>query len=414
MRYKKLNINRFILGGALLALSSGMMNAQSRLSDGKWRGEFEAGSNRIPFVFLVANSATDSATVTLANGDERVPLRGITYRGDSVFIPIQAYDAELRGIVKGKTFDGRFVKHFIDNDPGVKFAAVKTDAPRFEKAGLPTSISPDGEWDVNFIAPNGDIEKNVGTFQSRQQIVTGSFLTDTGDLRFLEGARTNNGFELSAFAGLSPYLVRITFEGNDKFTGEFVTTRGVTRLSGIRNAKAALQDPYSFTKVKGEEQKLNFTLPDVNGNQVSVTDAAYKGKVVIVSILGSWCPNCLDEMKFLVPWYNENKDRGVEIIGLAFERKSDPEYAKRTLSSLEARYNVPYKILFAGKVGEETTSKVLPQLTKIVSYPTTIFLDKQGNVRKIHTGFNGPATGKFYEEFKEDFNATVNELLNEK
>jgi thiol-disulfide isomerase/thioredoxin len=166
-----------------------------------------------------------------------------------------------------------------------------------------------------------------------------------------------------------------------------------------------------YSVLKTGNSKLDFSLPDIDGKKVSINDAEYKGKVVVVSILGSWCPNCLDEMKYLVPWHKENKKRGVEIIGLAFERKEDPAYAKRVLSQLRDRSGVEYKILFGGKVGEEATSKVLPQLSKIISYPTLIFIDKKGNVNKIHTGFNGPATGKFYEEFKEEFNRTIDELL---
>ena len=160
--------------------------------------------------------------------------------------------------------------------------------------------------------------------------------------------------------------------------------------------------------------RLDFTFPDIEGNKVSLSDPKFKDKVVIVSILGSWCPNCLDEMEYLSPWYKENKDRGVEIIGLSFERKDDPEYVKTVLSRLVKRYDTTYDILFAGKLGDDATAKALPQVSKIMGYPTTIFIDKKGKVRKIHTGFNGPATGLFYEEFKQDFNKVIDELLAEK
>ena len=132
----------------------------------------------------------------------------------------------------------------------------------------------------------------------------------------------------------------------------------------------------------------------------------------MVSILGSWCPNCLDEAAFLAPWYKENKDRGVEIVGLAFERKDDPAYVNKVLSNFIQKYNIGYDVLFAGKIGND--KNVLPEIDGLKSYPTTFFIDKKGNVRKIHTGFNGPATGLFYEEFKSDFNKIIDELLAEK
>ena len=140
----------------------------------------------------------------------------------------------------------------------------------------------------------------------------------------------------------------------------------------------------------------------------------YKGKVVIVAILGSWCPNCLDENAFLSEWYKTNSQRGVEIIGLGFERKNDFEYAKKALSNLKTRLGITYDILFAGQSGTANASKALPALNGISAFPTTIFIDKKGKVRKVHTGFTGPATGKFYEEFKVEFNTLIDKLLEEK
>ncbi len=388
--------------------------ATGQLSTGRWRAEFSANGVQFPFVFDVKTPDGKSPTVYLLNGAERVPLTGLSFQKDTLVVPIQAFDAELKGIVHDDIFEGRFIKHYLDNDPGIAFVARKTAEPRFPRATAPTPLPAAGKWDVQFISTNGEVEKKVGVFEQKNGIVTGSFLTNSGDMRFLEGALTETGFELSAFSGLSPYLVKVEFEGTDKFIGEFYTPRGTTKLIGHRNEHAKLDDPYSLTVLKEGNSKLNFSLPDINGKTVSINDPEYRGKVVVVSILGSWCPNCLDEMKFLVPWYKENKKRGVEIIGLAFERKEDPAYAKRVLSQLRERYGVEYKILFGGKVGEQSTSKVLPQLSKIISYPTMIFIDTKGNVSKIHTGFNGPATGKFYDEFKEEFNRMINELLKAK
>lgn len=405
----------FILGiTGLISLVSCNKTIDNKLTDGMWRGEFIISDQKFPFVFDVVNSATDSTTVYLINGEERVSLSGVHYSGDTVVIPIEAYDAKLTGIIKDGKFDGRFVKQYIEGDEGVPFLALRTDAPRFEKVASPVSTSISGKWDIQFISEKGDTTHNVGIFNQNNDILTGSILTNAGDLRYLEGALTTDGFQFSAFAGLSPYLIKGKFEGNDNFTGEFFTTRGVTKLIGKRNAEAALADPYSLAYMKKGFERLDFTFPDIEGKKVSLSDPKFKDKVVIVSILGSWCPNCLDEMEYLSPWYKENKDRGVEIIGLAFERKDDPEYVKTVLSRLVKRYDTTYDILFAGKLGDDATAKALPQVSKIMGYPTTIFIDKKGKVRKIHTGFNGPATGLFYEEFKQDFNKVVDDLLAEK
>lgn len=401
----------------MLILCVSCQDKDYKLENGQWYAEFTVGEQKIPFIFEVENAETDSASVYLINGIERVALKGITYNKDTITIPIEAYDTKLIGIISGSKIEGRFIKAFLDNDSGVPFIAKHSDDARFKDANkhITAPYAPEGKWDVLFLDEKGDTTNNVGIFayDKNSYKLTGSILTNTGDMRFLEGVITNSGFKLSAFSGLSPYLIDAVMNGNDFFTGKLYTTRGITNIVGKRNNEARLADPYSLTTLKKGYTSLNFTFPNIDGRLISLADQQYKDKVVVISILGSWCPNCLDEMEFLSPWYKENKDRGVEIIGLAFERKDDPEYVKRVLTRLKNKYDVSYEILFAGMIGSESTTKALPEITTIMSYPTTIFIDKKGAVRKIHTGFNGPATGLFYEEFKTDFNKLIDSLLEE-
>lgn len=382
------------------------------LKDGKWHAEFNTKDGNIPFTFEVEKGSSDSlAIVTLINGAERVPLEGITYKGDSVFIPIKAYDTELKGVIKGDTITGLFRKLFSEEDKGLEFKAIYGNNPRFSTEGSSVD-SLDGKWDIQFITET-ETKNNVGIFSQKDGILTGSILTNSGDFRYLEGASDQNGFRLSAFAGLSPYLIQGKFIDKDNFEGEFITARGSQKIKGIRNANARLADPYGLTQLKKGYNSIELKLPNLKGNEISLTDSKFKDKVVVISILGSWCPNCLDEAEFLAPWYKENKDRGVEIVGLAFERKDDPEYIQKVLSNLIKKYDITYDVLVGGKISD--SEKVLSTLDGgLKSYPTTIFIDKKGIVRKIHTGFNGPATGLFYDEFKTDFNKLVDELLAEK
>ncbi|CAK7035839.1 MAG: Thiol-disulfide oxidoreductase ResA [Petrimonas sp.] len=382
-----------------------------KLKEGVWRGELAVQDKWTPFIFEVKTMGNDSVAVVLRNGDERVELSNVTFSNDSVTIPIEAYDAFIRAKLNGKNLEGRFLKNYIENDQGVPFRAEFNQTDRFPVVSNPSEIRIDGKWDIHFVDEKSDTTRNVGVFKTDNNTVTGSVLTNAGDLRFLEGNYTDTGVQLSAFSGLSPYLIEISFRDNDNFDGQFYTTRGITKLIGVRNDQASLADPYTLTNMKPGYESLHFSLPNLDGELVSVDDNRYKDKVVIVSILGSWCPNCLDEMEYLSPWYKENKNRGVEIIGLAFERKDDLNYAKSTLSRLINKYNVDYEILFAGQLGDATVQKVLPEIDKLSSYPTTFFIDKKGKVRKIHTGFTGPATGLFYEEFKKDFNSLIDSLL---
>lgn len=397
-----------MLSMIVLAVFTGRANGVSRLKDGRWYAEFTVKENRIPFVFEVETAAS-GPLVTLINGAERVKLGGITYKGDSVFIPVKDYDTQLQGVIQGDTIKGTFRRLFSETDPGLPFTAVHSNKPRFSgQSQAENTIK--GRWDIQFLSDQ-NARHNVGIFDQKDGILTGSVLTNSGDLRFLEGVIDQQGFRLSAFAGLSPYLITGRFTGKDQFEGEFITARQVTPIKGARNAKATLADPYSLTNVNSGYQSLGFKLPDMNGKTVSLSDPKFKNKVVVVSILGSWCPNCLDEAAYLSPWYKQNKDRGVEIVGLAFERKDDPAYVKKVLTNLVNKYDITYDILFGGKLG--TSAEVLPEIDGLKSYPTTIFIDKKGKIRKIHTGFNGPATGLFYEEFKSDFNNLIDQLLKE-
>lgn len=379
------------------------------MNEGLWRGAFILPGNEIPFVFEVKGQRADSTTVFLINGSDRFELKNITYSNDSVSIPIDLYSSVLKGKFTESTFEGQLVKVNTGKPvAGVPFKAVYGGLPRFPKSSEAPSVSLTGTWDIII-----DNEKTVGLFDQKESLLTGSILTTTGDYRFLEGVVDGKKFALSAFGGSTPYLLKGVFTNDSTFTGEFITPRHTSKIEGKRNDKAALPNPYTASYLKEGFSSIKFTFPNLDRKQVSLSDSIYQGKVVIVTILGSWCPNCLDENAFLSGWYKLNHKRGVEIIGLGFERKNDFESAKKSLSNLKKRLDIQYEILFAGQSSIESASKALPALNGILAFPTTIFIDKKGNVRRVHTGFNGPATGKFYEEFKTEFNGLIDSLVAE-
>ncbi len=375
--------------------------AQAQLQKGKWRGVFTLKDGiESPFNFEVTEKS-----VFLLNGDERFELKGYRLIGDSVYIPIDIYDAALVGRVdKNKKLSGEFLR-FGTPVSSVPFTAEAGKTHRFFETPQTANVSLAGTWD--FTLGNN---KTVGLFSQKGNKLTGTLLTTTGDYRYFEGSVKGSEFFLSAFSGSSPSLIRGKVDGNS-LTAEFVGFRGVQNITGLRNDKAALPDAYTLTSIK-ENTVLDFTFPDAfTGKPISLNDPKYKGKALIVTILGSWCPNCIDEAEFLAPWYAANKNRGVEIIGLAFERKTDTEFAKQRLQVLKDRFGIQYDILFAGIADKKYASDVLPALSEVLSFPTTIYIDKNGKVRKIHTGYTGPATGKYFEEFVKEFNKDVDELL---
>ena len=409
------NIHTFCLIAfiALTGLITSCKSPVKPMKEGLWRGVFVLPENEIPFTFEVKGKLADSTSIFLINGDDRFELKKVYYSNDSVTIPIDLYDVVLKGKLTENTFEGSYNKRAANNKiTSIPLKATFGALPRFPSTNITPIVSLDGTWDVTINA-DGNSAKTVGNFAQKGTQLTGSILESTGDYRFLEGIANGKNFSLSAFGGSTPYLVKGEFLNDSTFTGEFVTLRKTSKLEGKRNPKAALPDPYSVSPLKEGYSTIEFSFPNLDGKQVSLSDSKYKGKVVIVTILGSWCPNCLDENAYLSSWYKTNQQRGVEIIGLGFERKDNFESAKIALTSLRNRLGIPYEILFAGKSGTESASKALPALKGISAFPTTIFIDKKGMVRRVHTGFSGPATGKFFTEFKVEFNGLIDALLAE-
>ncbi|RTQ45392.1 TlpA family protein disulfide reductase [Hymenobacter gummosus] len=396
------------------------------LTAGTWRGVLSAQGQEIPFLFDVATDG-GKPTVTLRNGEERLKLDEITTAGDSTTIRLGVFDAAL--VVRADGADklkGAWVKYDAKEPYRVAFSAQKQEARTGELPASGTlsvcaeAPKVDGTWDVTFKGDDGETYPAVGVFKetsSREtgRKVTGTFLTTTGDYRYLAGGISGCELRLSTFDGSHGFLFTAEQNRDGTLKGHFYSGKsGHETWTATRNPNAKLPDANSLTGLKPGQKRLDFLFPNIyEGGSISPTDLKYKGKVVVVQVLGSWCPNCMDETNFLAPWYEQNKQRGVEIIGLGFERTPDQRKAAEKLLKMKQRMNIGYDIAVAGVANKDSASKALPQLSGVLAFPTTIFLDKKGEVRKVHTGFSGPGTGKYYEQEKADFTKTIDQLLAE-
>ena len=209
-------------------------------------------------------------------------------------------------------------------------------------------------------------------------------------------------------------LIKGSIAEDGTLTG--VISRGIyrtTKFEGRRQRDVELPDPYKLTYLKPGYTKLDFTFPDLEGRPVSLSDAKYRGKVVLVEIIGSWCPNCTDQTRFLAPWYKANRDRGVEIIAVAFEQEDSIEYARTTLGRLRDFFDVRYDIVFGGIADKKVATEKLGALNFMAAFPTTIVIDRKGEVREIYTGYTGEITGEYFNEYVRKFDATMDTLLAE-
>ena len=405
------------LFSGFLLISAGVLwgctGSSSELKTGTWRGVLEIQGQQLPINFRVAKDTAGGFDVFMKNASEEILLDEVVFKNDSVDFVLHVFDAELRVAVQGDSLNGFFILNYRDNYRVPFKAAFGQDfrfAPTNEKE-LASDFS--GKYQVLF-TNESDTTQAVGLVKQKGSYAEGSFLTPTGDYRFLEGGVFEDTLYLSTFDGNHAYLFKAFKQNDSTLSGEYWAGKTFHQTwKGVKRENPTIPNPESLTYLKEGYTKIEFSFPDLNGNKVSLTDEKFKNKVVILQIFGTWCPNCMDETKFLIPWYNQNKDRGVEILGLAYERKDDFQYASDRVKKVKEKWNVPYEFVIAGVNDKAKASETLPALNGIAAFPTTIFIGKDGKVKHIHTGFEGPGTGIYHQQFIERFNQIINELLAE-
>jgi thiol-disulfide isomerase/thioredoxin len=393
----------------VLVIATALASCQQpgELKTGMWRGVIELQGQQLPFNFEVTKEGT-GYEVYLKNAEEKLLQDEISIEDDSVKITMLIFDIELKAKINGDKLEGFYIKNY-DPDFKLPFTATYGEDYRFAKAG-DASINFSGNYQLQF-QDEKETYPSVGIFNQEGNHVIGTFLTPTGDYRYLEGNVVDQKLMLSTFDGNHAFLFAAQMDG-DSLRGDFYSgKKSHETFKGIKTEKAEMPNAESLTFLKEGFDKISFSFPDMEHNMISPSDEKYEGKVLILQIFGTWCPNCMDETKFLTQWYKDNHDRGVEILGLAYERKDDFEYASGRVKKMKEKLNVPYDFVIAGTNDKEKAAETLPMLNKVIAFPTTIFIGKDGKVKHIRTGFEGPGTGIYYERFKERFNQVVNELL---
>lgn len=405
---------RFLLVILLFVFSCSTSKTE-KIKEGKWLAQLQVQDNEVlPFTFAVNYNDKNAIAIQVFNAEEVIDVDEITIKGDSITIKMPVFEGYLKGKFTATEIKGSFIKESLDRV--VPFKAVfNNDVERF-KVDKTSDVSVTGVWETVFSPNTNESYIAKGIFKQVDAKVTGTFRTTTGDYRYLEGIVDGDSLKLSTFDGAHAFLFTAkatdsilegTFYSGNHFKEPFLAKR---------NEGYELPADTTLTYLNEGYKKLDFSFPDVNNKIVSLNDETYQNKVVIVQIMGTWCPNCLDETKFLNQFLREYKNEDLEIISLAFEYAKTKEGAFDKIKRLQDKVGVAYPILLAqyGNSSKQKAQQKLPMLNHILSYPTTILIDKKGDVRKIHTGFNGPATGEKYKEFKTDFTNTITSLLKEK
>ncbi|QNL21309.1 TlpA family protein disulfide reductase [Hyphobacterium sp. CCMP332] len=378
---------------------------------GNWRAELYLQNDTLPFNFIIEDSA--ELKLWLINGNEKILVEDVLIEKDSIKAQMHIFDTELRAKIIGNSMKGVFEKKYAQGYV-LSFSAQKGIKYRFSEDPK-TNLDISGKWAVQFESEAEDSTLALGKFSQNGSKVEGTFLTITGDYRFLDGEVDGNQLKLSCFDGEHAFLFKARLGENDELSGYFKS--GISwneTWTAQRNNSVELKDAYQLTYLKEGYDSIYFAFPDMNGDTVKFPNPQLKGKVVLVQIFGTWCPNCMDETKFLADWYKKNKDRGLEILAVAFERKNDLDYAAERVQKVKDKLGANYTFLFGGPSDKQAASEAFPMLNQVMSFPTLIFIDRNGIVQKIHTGFSGPGTGLYYEKFVKEFEILSEELLEEK
>ena len=351
--------------------------------------------------------------IIIHNAEEQIVIDELKSVGDSLFARLPIFDSEIHVKQIGKDSLSGYWYNYSKGKTHT-FAAKAVSALDFSRFKGNGNVAKDlsGRWEADFSPNSNDSSKAIGVFTQTGNHIQGTFLTPTGDYRFLEGSIYNDTLSLSCFDGSHAFLFKAIYQSDGLLKGTFWSGASWNEpWVAKRNNNYELPDPEKLTYLKPGYEKISFTFPDLNKQPVSLADSRFRNKVVIVQIMGSWCPNCMDESAFFADFYKKNKDKGIEIIGLAYERTKDIDKAITNVNRLKQRYGIEYPLLIAGFSDKVEAAKTLPMLNHIMSFPTTLIIDREGKVRKIHTGYSGPATGKYYQRFVEEFTLFIDTLI---
>ncbi|HTR38054.1 MAG TPA: TlpA disulfide reductase family protein [Bryobacteraceae bacterium] len=391
---------------ALLFAVAPVASAQSVA--GLWDATIHFNNADIPFRLEIAGDGP-SVRGWLFNGDDKVLATSGKFQNGSLVLNFDDYAAKLTATLKDGVLTGEYGPMLKKIYP-VMARRHQTETKSSAKA---PSIS--GLWEVDVNSAKGE---KAWRFIVRQMggDVSAAILRVDGDTGALTGGYKDGKFTLSHFSGGRPSLLIVTPESDGTLAIDMTDLHGARELKAVRPAVARAEglpspeDPDHHTTVKDRSEPFRFSFPDLNGRLVSNTDARFQGKVVLVNVTGSWCPNCHDEAPFLEALYRKYHSQGLEIVALSFEEDEQLQNPARLRAFIKT-YGIDYTVLLCGVPDDR--DKKLTQPVNLNSWPTTFFLGRDGRVRFVHAGFPGPASGELYKQAAQEFYSQVESLLAE-
>lgn len=380
---------------------------------GYWKSELAINdSTAIPFTLITERKPNNDLCIKVKNASEIICLQAVQQNSDTLIYRFQDFNSALYITANGKNqLSGYWQNLQRSEDYILPFKATYMGTTLETSEDNMTSV--EGKWKTVFNYSSKTPYPALGIFNhlANSASIAGTFLTETGDYRFLDGVATDNKVKLSCFDGSHAFLFEADLK-NDTLWGTFYSgNHWKTQWFAVKDNNFSLADPDSLTFVSDNQSVMDFTFKDLEGNDFTYSEANLKGKVVLVQIMGTWCPNCLDETKYYKELYEKYHDQGLEIIAVCYEASTTYETQVKSVERLIDNYDLNYTFLIGGNASKTLASEQFYFLNEIISFPTSIYINKEGEIVKVHTGFNGPGTGQVYVDFQQETEALIQQLL---
>lgn len=406
-----------LLAGILLLATSALGQSANRSTiDGTWEGFATVRGQQVPVKLQVSGSAS-ALKAALLNGPEQSAGSSATFSDDHLVVSFNYYarmlDAKLEngqltgtfGLVSGKAAASRY--------PVVLHPLIAATAP---------ASGPDirGDWEIAVSSSKGESAwllrvqpagKVYGVHAVIQRI--------DGDTGSLYGTWDGSAYRVGRFTAAGPALYSLTPKTDGTLLVSNLLAAPEQKVQAVdlvaRRPAEARKEKLAAPTVSTEQTRMKdpsapfaFSFPDLSGKLVSNTDPRFQGKVVIVAIGGSWCPNCHDEAPFLESLYKQYHSKGLEIVSLSFEEDDQLQDPIR-LRAFIARYGITYPVLVAGT--PDQLQEKIPQADHLNCWPTSFILARDGRVKEVHAGFAGPANPEGHKDLEREVTSLVASLL---
>jgi thiol-disulfide isomerase/thioredoxin len=374
---------------------------------GLWYARLSPTENN-PVEFQVRIAKKGSAlAATLINGTASEPFSGVVWDGTTLTLEMAHYDAKIVATPKDGNLEGMFTRIVAAGTREFPFAATRAAPPpvAVKKPGI--SIS--GTWAVEIARPGESPEKVTALLAQKGTVVTGTMATASGDYGPLHGTFDGEELVLMVFNGIFVYRFTAELLPDGSLAGEYRASK-VPPVDWKGKKQAVIAD-FAGPKPTEPAKPFVFVLPEMDGKMVSGAEAPFAGKAMIVTAMGSWCPNCHDEAPLLEELWKKYRAQGLEVVALTYEYTDDLERSRRLVAEFRKRNGVTYPILWAGTTKDAASSPLYSRVDGLRAYPTTFFLDRQHRIVGIHLGFDGPATGQRFTKLRKEWEETVRRLL---